>query len=78
MRNSQNGDGEMATLLVSPDRFEAIRVWAEYIREQPVDTWDPQHRELVDAQLASARSIEKTPEQELRIERIVEDLSAEK
>lgn len=78
MRNSNDGDADRSTLHIPPDRFEAIRTWAAYIRDQPVSVWGPQHRELVDGQLASAQALEKTPEKELRIERIVEDLTEEK
>lgn len=37
-------------------RIQAVKRWAEYIQETPIETWGPQQNVLVNAQLESART----------------------
>ncbi|MDZ7701637.1 MAG: hypothetical protein U5J98_05970 [Halobacteriales archaeon] len=47
-------------------RLQAVKSWAQYVKEQPVEVWGPQQNRIVDSQLESARGGDI--EQRLRIE----------
>lgn len=47
-------------------RLEAVKAWAQYVSEQPVEVWAPQQNRIIDSQLESARHADFEPR--LRIE----------
>jgi hypothetical protein len=47
-------------------RLDAVKAWAAYVKEQPVEVWAPQQNRLIDSQLETARQSEAGPR--LRIE----------
>lgn len=54
-------------------RLEAVREWARYVREQPVEVWGPQQNALIDSQLESAQASDIDIEHRLRVEAATED-----
>lgn len=54
-------------------RLEAVRAWAEYVREQPVEVWGPQQNRLVNDQIEAAQKADIDIEHRLRVEAATED-----
>lgn len=48
-------------------RLEAVKAWAAYVRDQPVEVWAPQQQRIIDSHLETARHADIEPR--LRIER---------
>lgn len=48
-------------------RLEAVKDWAQYVREQPVEVWGPQQNALVDSQIESARASDIDIDVRLRV-----------
>lgn len=48
-------------------RLEAVKDWARYVKEQPVEVWGPQQNALVDSQLESARASDIDIDVRLRV-----------
>jgi hypothetical protein len=42
-------------------RLDAVKAWAAYVKEQPVDVWAPQQNRLIDSQLETARQSDIEP-----------------
>lgn len=40
---------------IREQRLEAVKRWAEYIKENPPEVWGPQQNKLVNSQLQAAR-----------------------
>lgn len=58
-------------------RLEAVKDWARYVREQPVEVWGPQQNALVDSQIESARASDIDIEHRLRVARASRDRTPE-
>lgn len=54
-------------------RLQAVREWARYVREHPVEVWGPQQNALIDSQLESAQAADIDIEHRLRVEAATED-----
>ena len=58
-------------------RFEAVVRWAEHIQENPPEVWGPQQNAVVNAQIDSAATVERTPEDIERIQAFADDVLAD-
>lgn len=56
-------------------RLEAVKAWAQYVREQPVEVWGPQQNRIIDSHLKTARNAAIEPR--LRIDRAKRDREPE-
>lgn len=58
-------------------RLDAVKRWAEYVREQPASVWGPQQNELVNAQLESARQADLSAAHRQRVKEFGEAMTAD-
>ncbi|WP_227132760.1 hypothetical protein [Halorubellus salinus] len=57
-------------------RLEDVKRWVAYVREQPPEVWGAEQNRVVNAQLASARETETSPEHEQRVRAFGEAMTA--
>lgn len=50
------------------ERVEAVKAWAQYVKEQPVEVWGPQHTRFVNSSAEAAREADLDVEQWIRID----------
>lgn len=49
------------------ERLEAVKAWARYVKEQPVEVWGPQQNRIIESQVESARNSNIDIEHRLRV-----------
>lgn len=54
-------------------RIESVKLWVEFIEENPPEVWGPQQNRLVDSQLRSARESGLDADHYWRVERAGRD-----
>lgn len=58
-------------------RLEDVKRWVAYVREQPPEVWGAEQNRVVNAQLASARETDTSPEHEQRVRAFGEAMTAD-
>lgn len=49
------------------ERLDAVKTWARYVKEQPVEVWGPQQNRIIESQIESARNSNIDIEHRLRV-----------
>jgi hypothetical protein len=54
--------------MTTEERIEAVKAWAQYVREHPVEVWGPEHTRFINSHVEAARDADLDIEQWVRIE----------
>lgn len=75
MSNSQNSEVDDQA---REPRFDAVVRWVEYIQNNPPEVWGPQQNAVVNGQLDSAATVDRTAEEIRAIQEFADRVLAER